>query len=441
MPEPTPTTTSDSSGSPRRVAFASLVGTTIEWYDFFLFGTASALVFNKIFFPAFDPLTGTLAAFGTFAVGFIARPFGGALFAHFGDRLGRKPMLVYSLLLMGVATVAMGLLPGYDTIGVWAPLLLVLLRFAQGFGVGGEWGGAALMAVEHAPGHRRGYYGSWPQVGVPLGLVLGTASFAVLSALLTDEQFAAWGWRIPFLASVVLIGVGMWIRLGLHESPVFRQGLEERAAARMPVLDAIRTYPKEILLAAGSFLATNSTFYVGSVWLVAYATTELTYERTEVLTANAFLSLSDIPMILAFGLLSDRLGRRPLFLAGMGLLALVAVPYFWLVGTGNIWLFILGGLVVQACRSAVYGPQSAFFAEQFSTRMRYSGSSLAYQLASILGGLAPLTCTALVAATGSLDAVAGFVAAIALISLLCSYLMSETLRSGLDTPSVEAGRS
>ncbi|RZT85402.1 metabolite-proton symporter [Pseudonocardia sediminis] len=417
--------------SSRRVAAASLVGTTIEWYDFFLFGTASALVFNTVFFPSFDPLTGTLAAFGTFAVGFIARPFGGALFAHYGDKIGRKPMLVYSLLLMGAATVLMGALPGYDTLGVWAPILLVLLRFAQGFGVGGEWGGAALMAVEHAPSHRRGFYGSWPQVGVPLGLVLGTTTFAVLSALLTDEQFLAWGWRLPFLGSVVLIGVGMWIRLGLHESPVFQKTLDEKAAARMPVLDAIRTYPKEIALAAGSFLATNSTFYVGSVWLVAYATQELAYERTTILTANAFLSLSDIPMILFFGLLSDRLGRRPLFLAGMGLLALFAVPYFWLVSTSNVWLFILGGLVVQACRSAVYGPQSAFFAEQFSTRMRYSGSSLAYQIASILGGLAPLTCTALVAATGSIYAVAGFVVVIALISLGCSYAMTETLRSGL----------
>ncbi|MBW0106652.1 MHS family MFS transporter [Pseudonocardia sp. KRD-291] len=434
------------------MAAASLVGTTIEWYDFFLFGTASALVFNTVFFPTYDPVTGTLAAFGTFAVGFIARPFGGALFAHFGDKIGRKPMLVYSLLLMGAATVLMGALPGYDTLGVWAPILLVLLRFAQGFGVGGEWGGAALMAVEHAPAHRRGFYGSWPQVGVPLGLVLGTTTFAVLSALLTDEQFLAWGWRLPFLGSIVLIGVGMWIRLGVHESPVFQKSMDDKAAARMPVLEAIRTYPKEIALAAGSFLATNSTFYVGSVWLVAYATQELSYERTTILTANAFLSLSDIPMILAFGLLSDRLGRRPLFLAGMGALALFAVPYFWLVGSGNIALFILGGLVVQACRSAVYGPQSAFFAEQFSTRMRYSGASLAYQIASILGGLAPLTCTALVAATGSLYAVAGFVVVIALVSLVCSYLMTETLRSGLrdetgpgaggDTPDMaERGRT
>jgi MFS transporter, MHS family, shikimate and dehydroshikimate transport protein len=417
--------------SSRKVAFASLVGTTIEWYDFFIFGTAAALVFNEVFFPAVDPFTGTLAAFGSFAVGFIARPFGGALFAHFGDRMGRKPMLVWSLLLMGSATLLMGVLPGYATIGIWAPILLVILRFAQGLGVGGEWGGAALMAVEHAPDHRRGFYGSWPQVGVPCGLLLGTATFAVLSATLSDEAFRAWGWRVPFLLSAVLIAVGLWIRLTVSESPVFRETLDAKSAARMPVFEALRTYPKEIALAAGSFVATHSTFYVGSVWLIAYATTELGYERTAILGANAALSASDIPMILAFGLLSDYVGRRRMYLTGMAVLALFAVPYFALVGTGNIWLFLLGGLIVQACRSAIYGPQSAYFAEQFSTRLRYSGSSLAYQLAAILGGFAPLICTALVGATGSLYAVAGYVIVLALISLACSYFMAETLRSTL----------
>ena len=417
--------------STRKVAFASLVGTTIEWYDFFIFGTAAALVFNEVFFPSVDPFTGTLAAFGSFAVGFIARPFGGALFAHFGDRVGRKPMLVWSLLLMGAATLLMGVLPGYATIGIWAPILLVVLRFAQGLGVGGEWGGAALMAVEHAPDHRRGFYGSWPQVGVPAGLLLGTATFAVLSATLSDEAFLAWGWRVPFLLSAVLIAVGLWIRLTVSESPVFQETLDAKSAARMPVFEALRTYPKEIALAAGSFIATHSTFYVGSVWLIAYATTELGYERTAILGANAALSASDIPMILAFGLLSDYVGRRRMYLLGMGVLALFAVPYFALVSTGNIWLFLLGGLVVQACRSAIYGPQSAYFAEQFTTRLRYSGSSLAYQFAAILGGFAPLICTALVGATGSLYAVAGYVIVLALTSLVCSYFMAETLRRTL----------
>jgi MFS transporter, MHS family, shikimate and dehydroshikimate transport protein len=216
----------------RKVAFASLIGTTIEWYDFFIFGTAAALIFNKIFFPSFDPVTGTLAAFASFAVRFTARPVGGAVFAHYGDKLGRKPMLVYSLLLMGAAAVMMGLLPGYASIGIWAPILLVMLRFAQGFGVGGEWGGAALMAVEHAPEHRRGFYGAWPQVGVPTGIVLGTGTYALLSATLSDEQFLAWGWRVPFLASALLIAVGMWIRLTVAESPIFQEALDAKSVVK-----------------------------------------------------------------------------------------------------------------------------------------------------------------------------------------------------------------
>jgi MFS transporter, MHS family, shikimate and dehydroshikimate transport protein len=425
---------------PRRVAAASLVGTTIEWFDFFIYGTAAALVFNKVFFPSIDPALGTIAALGTFASGFVARPIGGALFAHFGDRIGRKPMLVYSLLLMGAATVCIGLLPGYATIGVLAPVLLVVLRFCQGLGVGGEWGGAALMAVENAPDHRRGFYGSWPQVGVPLGLVLGTGSFLVLDLTVSDAAFQAWGWRIPFLASALLIGVGMWIRLTVAESPVFRADAERREASRLPVLEVLREHPRIIVLAAGSFLATNATFYVSSVWLVSYATTSLGYERSTILGANTLLSASDIPMILLLGLLSDRVGRRPLFLVGMAVLALAAVPYFLLVGTGNVGLFILGGLVVQACRSAVYGPQSAYFAEQFPTHLRYSGASLAYQFASILGGIAPAVCGLLVLWTGSLMSVAAYVAAMALVSLACSWAMTETLRRDLvSVPDDEAG--
>ena len=279
---------------------------------------------------------------------------------------------------------------------------------------------------------------------MPAGLVLGTGTYAVLSATLTDEQFLEWGWRVPFLASAVLIAVGMWIRLAVAESPIFQETLDAKSAAKMPVLDALKTYPKEIALAAGSFVATNATFYVGSVWLVSYATTALGYDRTTILNTNAALSLSDVPMLLAFGLLSDYIGRRTMFLTGMAVLALFAVPYFMLVSTGNIWLFMLGGLIVQACRCAVYGPQSAYFAEQFSTRMRYSGCSLAYQLAAILGGLAPLICTALVAITGSLYSVAAFVIVIAMVSFACSYLMTETLRLGTPrnailSPSLSAG--
>jgi MFS transporter, MHS family, shikimate and dehydroshikimate transport protein len=266
---------------------------------------------------------------------------------------------------------------------------------------------------------------------VPAGLVLGTGAYALLSATLSDEQFLAWGWRIPFLASALLIAVGMWIRLTVAESPIFQTTLDAGSAARMPVLDALKTYPKEIALAAGSFIATHASFYIVSVWLIAYATTELGYDRTTILNANVALSLSDIPMILAAGLLSDYIGRRKMFLTGMAVLGLFAIPYFMLVSTGDIWLFLLGGLIIQGCRSSVYGPQSAYFAEQFCTGMRYSGCSLAYQFAAIIGGMAPLICTALVALTGSLYSVAVFVIVIALISFTSSYLMTETLRIGL----------
>ncbi len=421
----------------RKVAFASFLGTTIEWYDFFIYGTAAALVFGQLFFPDFSSLAGTLASFATFAVGFIARPLGGMVFAHFGDRVGRKPMLVWSLMIMGTATLLMGFLPGFEAIGVWAPILLVVLRFVQGFGVGGEWGGAALMAVEHAPEGRRGFYGSWPQVGVPTGLVLGTVVFAIVSASVSDAQFAAWGWRIPFLLSALLIFVGLFIRLKISESPVFERVMERHEEARMPVLEAVKTYPKTIALATGSFIGTHATFYVATVFMVSYATEQVGLDQTSVLTANTFLSASDILMILGFGALSDLVGRRPLYLAGMAILALFAFPYLWLVDSGILALFVAGGLVVQACRSAVYGPQSAYFSELFSTRMRYSGASLSYQFASILGGgFAPLICTALVAWVGS-SGVAMYIMAVSLISLVSSFLLSETFKRSL---SEERGR-
>ncbi|MDI2026983.1 MFS transporter [Saccharopolyspora sp. TS4A08] len=428
--------------SARRVALASLIGTTIEWYDFFIYGTAAALVFNQLFFPKFDPVVGTVAAFATFAVGFIARPIGGVLFAHYGDKLGRKPMLIASLMLMGFATLLMGLLPTYATIGVWAPILLTLLRFAQGIGVGGEWGGAALMAVEHAPEGKRGFYGSWPQVGVPAGLLLGNLTFTVLSATMSEAAFMAWGWRVPFLCSALLIVVGFAIRLKISESPVFEQAMERKEqerAERMPVIEVLRRHPKTILLAAGSFLATNATFYVGTTWIVSYTTKTLDYERTTILSANALLAAIDIPLMMAFGMLSDRIGRRGMALGGMLMLGVFAVPWIMLVDTGVITLFLLAGIVVQGCRTAVYGPQSAFFSELFSTRLRYSGASLAYQIAAILGGgIAPMICTGLFAATGSSLSIAGYVVVLCLISFVSTYLLAETYKRDLSdtTPAV-----
>ncbi|PRW64566.1 MFS transporter [Actinopolyspora mortivallis] len=416
----------------RRVAFASLIGTTIEWYDFFIYGTAASLVFNKLFFPNYDPVVGALAAFASFAVGFLARPLGGVIFSHFGDRLGRKPMLIWSLMLMGVATILIGALPAYEHIGIWAPILLVTLRFAQGIGVGGEWGGAALMAVEHAPANRRGFYGAWPQVGVPAGLLLGNTTFSIVSASVTDEQFHAWGWRIPFLFSALLIVLGFFIRLSISESPVFEKVMNTKEKVRVPVLEALRSHPRTILLATGTFLGTHATFYVTSTWLVFYTTEEGLFERTTVLNANSLLSFVDIPFMILFGLLSDYLGRRRMILGGMAVMALFALPYMLLVDTGSITLYLLGGMILQLCRTSVYGPQSAYFSELFSTRLRYSGISISYQLASILGGgIAPMICTWLYASTNSPVAIAGYMAALAVISCGSAYLLTETYRTDL----------
>ncbi|WP_017973702.1 MFS transporter [Actinopolyspora halophila] len=418
-----------------RVALASLIGTTIEWYDFFIYGTAASLVFNELFFPAFDPLVGALAAFASFAIGFLARPLGGVVFSHFGDRLGRKPMLIWSLMLMGVATLLIGTLPAYGSIGVWAPVLLVLLRFAQGIGVGGEWGGAALMAVEHAPDKRRGFYGAWPQVGVPAGLLLGNTTFSLVSANVTDEQFMAWGWRIPFLMSAVLIVLGLFIRLKISESPVFERVMRTKEKSRIPVVEALRSHPRTILLATGTFLGTHATFYITSTWLVFYTTEEGLFERTTVLNANSLLSFVDIPFMLAFGLLSDYLGRRRMMISGMAVMALFALPYMLLVDSGSIVLYLLGGMVLQLCRTSVYGPQSAYYSELFSTRLRYSGISISYQLASILGGgIAPMICTGLYAATGSPVAIAGYMAVLAVISCGSAYLLTETYKRDLAEP-------
>jgi len=300
----------------RKVAFASLVGTTIEWYDFFLYGTASALVFAPLFFPKYDPLTGTLASYGTYAVGFIARPIGGIVCGHYGDRIGRKSMLILTLLLMGVATALIGILPTYAQIGIWAPIGLVILRLAQGFAVGGEWGGAVLMAVEHAPPHRRGFYGSWPQIGVPAGLVLSTLVFGLISRL-PDQALLAWGWRIAFLLSIVLVAVGLFIRLAISEPPEFVRIRESRTESRMPVLDTIRHHPKNLLVAMGARVADNATFYIYTVFIITFATQPTVgFSRTTVLASVAIAAIFQTIMLPIYGHLSDSIGRRPVYLFG-----------------------------------------------------------------------------------------------------------------------------
>ncbi len=381
-----------------KVALASLIGTSIEWYDYFLYGTAAALVFNKLFFPSFDPLVGTLLAFGTFSVGFIARPVGGIVFGHYGDRIGRKKMLYITILVMGLATTAIGLLPTYNSIGVWAPTLLVVMRLAQGFGLGGEWGGAVLMAVEHAPANRRGFYGSWPQIGAYIGLLLSTLVFRAVSRM-PDSAFLTWGWRVPFLVSFILVIVGIWIRMKVAESPVFERIKEQKQESKIPIIEAITKHPKNILIAMGARFAENGLFYVFTVFSLTYVATALKINRTiglNGLLVASFIATFAGPM---WGALSDRIGRRPVYMWGAVACGILAFPFFAMLGTKDPMIITLAiVLPVVLGHAAMYGPQASFFSELFSARVRYSGASLGYQLASIFaGGLSPLIATGLLA--------------------------------------------
>jgi metabolite-proton symporter len=417
----------------RQVLGASFIGTAIEWYDFFIYGTAATLVFGQLFFsPNFSPLAATLSSVATFAVGFVARPLGGVIFGHFGDKLGRKAMLVLTLNMMGIATFLVGVLPTFESIGLLAPILLVLLRVVQGLGVGGEWGGAALMAVEYSPEDKRGYYGSWPQMGVPAGLLLATGIFGLVS-LLPNEQFLAWGWRIPFLLSIVLVGVGLFIRLRLLETPSFSEVKESHTESQMPILEVLRSYPKNVLLAIGARVASDGSFYVASVFILDYATRTLGLERWVILTGIAVACAFELVTIPIFGIISDRTGRRPIFLAGTVLLMVLAYPYFLMIETGSTALIILASiLVLSVAHASMYGPMSAYFAELFGTRVRYSGVSLGYQLASIIGGGAgPLISIYLVgAAGGAFWPVVVWMVALCLITLVSVLIAAETFRGG-----------
>ncbi|AHY45902.1 Major Facilitator Superfamily [Rubrobacter radiotolerans] len=416
----------------RKVAAASFIGTTIEWYDFFVYGTAAALVFGVLFFPEFSPTAGTLAAFSTFAVGFFARPVGGVIFGHYGDRIGRKTMLILALMIMGVATVGIGLLPTYESIGVWAPILLVLLRFCQGLGIGGEWGGAVLMAVEHAPPGKRGFYGSWPQMGVPAGLILANIAFLAVAAL-PEEAFLAWGWRVPFIASIVLVVVGLFIRLAIMESPSFHRVQESNTQARIPIVDVLRMFPKQVLLAAGAFIVINAYFYILVSYLINYATEAAGMSRPEILTILVISSVVSFFAIPAFAMLSDRVGRRPLYLVGCVLMGISAFPLFWATDTASFWLVLPAHIFGLGALSIAYGPQAAMYAEAFATRVRYSGISLGYQGGSIFGGaLAPIIATSLFAATGTSTSIALYVLAIAVLSFVCAYLFTETYQTDID---------
>jgi MHS family shikimate/dehydroshikimate transporter-like MFS transporter len=419
-------------GSVRIVALASLIGTTIEWYDFFLYGTAAALVFNRLFFPNSDPLMGTLYAFGTYAVGFFARPFGGIVIGHYGDKVGRKSMLVLTLVIMGVATFLIGLLPTYAQIGPWAAVALIVLRIAQGFGVGGEWGGAVLMAVEHAPPGKRGFYGSWPQTGVPAGLVLSTFVFA-LFARLPEDQFLSWGWRVPFLVSALLVGVGLLIRMRLVETPAFSKVKESATEVRQPIIEVLRSYPKEVLLAMGARFAENGAFYIYSVFVLVYATQQVKMPQQTVLNAMLFAAACELAAIPLYGALSDRVGRRPVYLFGAVMTAVLAFPLFMLLDTGSTPMVLLAMfLVFIFSHAAMYGPQAAFLSEMFGTRVRYSGASLGAQLSSVLaGGLSPFIATALLRSYGR-TALALYLIFMAAVTIAAVVVATETHRERID---------
>ena len=432
-----------------KVALTALAGSSIEWYDFFIFGTAAALFFPDLFFPGAGPFFATLLAFATFGVAFVARPVGGVVWGHFGDRIGRKKALVSALMTMGVATTLIGFLPTYATIGILAPIILVILRFAQGLAVGGQWGGAVLIATESAPRHRRGFYGSFAQAGVPVGVILANAIFLLVGAALAPETMASWGWRVPFIASFVLIGVGLYVQLRLEETPEFQRlqqasasggsdedGPEEPQQSRSPIIDAFKTFPKQIFLAAGAFIVVNATFYIFIVYTLSYGTEVLGVSRPIMLTGVLASSIVQIPALMGFAALSDRVGRRKVYLAGAALLGLWAFPYFWLLNTQTAALIWLAIIIGQTFLSMMYGPQAALLSEMFTARLRYSGASLGYQIGAVFGGaLAPIISASLFEAFGSYVPIAIYMMVLAGISFACVVFITETYQEDAEETS------
>jgi len=414
-------------GHLRRVVLASLIGTTIEWYDFFLYGSAAALVFNKLFFPEFEPLNGTLLAFGTYALGFVARPVGGIVFGHFGDRIGRKRLLMLSLVLMGAATTVIGLLPTYGQIGAWAPILLVALRLVQGFAVGGEWGGAVLLAAEHGDSKRRGFWASWPQAGVPAGNLLAAGVLALLAGTQSDADFLAWGWRVPFLLSAVLVAVGWWIRTSVAESPAFRDEAESAPPPKVPAIEVLVERPVALITGAGLRIGENISYYIITTFSITYMTEAAHLTKAQALDAILVGAAVHFFAIPALGRLSDRIGRRPVYAAGAFGLAAFSFLFFRLLGSGEVAQAMLAIVVALLLHGAMYGPQAAFIAELFPTRIRYSGASIAYQLTSIVAGsLAPLIAVWLYHQEKSWVPVAVYVAGACLVSGVAALLARET---------------
>jgi metabolite-proton symporter len=417
-----------------KVALTALGGTSIEWYDFFLYSTAAALVFPTVFFPEdLPPLVGLLASFSTFAVGFLARPVGGVIFGHFGDRHGRKTALVVALVMMGAATTLIGCLPPYSIAGAAAPLLLIVLRFVQGLAIGGQWGGAVLIVTESAPQAKRGFYGSFAQIGAPAGVILANLAFLVVNDTVSPDGFLSWGWRVPFLLSVVLIALALWVQLRLEDTTAFRN-LKQTPNRRSPVLTALAAYPRQIALAAGAFMATQVTFYILIAFVLAYGSNPagLGLPRGTMLSAMLIGAVVMIPALLVSAAISDRYGRRGIYMTGALLLALWGFALFPLVDTGSFLWITVAVSIGQTLVAMMYGLQAAFFAEMFSTEVRYSGASLGYQLGAIVGGaLAPMIATALFAESGSTLGISVYIAVACGVSLVSVWLLTETYRNDL----------
>lgn len=417
--------------APYKIALTAAAGAAIEWYDFFIYGTAAALVFPVLFFASdMPPVAAQIAAFSTFAVGFIARPFGGMIFGHFGDLMGRKNALVTALLLMGLSTAIIGLLPTYQSVGWIAPLMLVVLRFLQGLAVGGQWGGAALLAIESAPPGKQGLYGSFVQIGVPLGVLLANLVFFAMGAVLPEDQFLSWGWRVPFLLSIVLVGIGIYVQISLEESSEFaavEARVTEGAVSRRrksPILQVLRSHSREILLAGGAFIANNVCFYIAITYAVSYGTGTIGVAKSVMLSGVMMGSLVMVPVLLACGAASDRWGRRPPFLLGAVLSGLWAFAFFPLMESGSAVGIVVAITLALAFLSLMYGPQAALLAELFPVEVRYSGASLGYQFGSVVGGgFAPIIATALYARFGTSNAIAFYLAAVCGISFVCVILL------------------
>jgi MHS family shikimate/dehydroshikimate transporter-like MFS transporter len=415
----------------RTIVAASVIGTVVEWYDFLIYGTAAALVFNKLFFPSFDPFVGTLAAFGTYAVGFVARPLGGVIFGHYGDKLGRKTMLALTMVIMGIGTFLIGCLPTYQQIGVWAPIALITLRFLQGIGIGGEWGGAVLMVIEHAKHGQRGFYGSLVQVGFPLGVATSTGVFLALSQM-PEADFLAWGWRLPFLLSIVLVVVGLFIRMRLTETPAFNRVQREDTLARAPVLEVISKTPKTFFVAVGMKVSEVAWVYVLTVFSIVYATGKLGLPRTLILNGIMLAALVEVVTIPLFGALSDQVGRKAMYIAGAVLSAAAAFPVFWLLETKDPTIVIVTiAVAMSITHGMMFGPQAAYMPELFSTRVRYSGASLGCQIAAaISGGFSPIIAAALLGWAGATWPISLYLIGLAVITLVAVSASHDT--SGID---------